>query len=36
MRFLNEKDKLIRVTDEGTIKVTMHVNQSKPKEKEAL
>jgi len=28
--FLNEKDKLIRVTDEGSIKVTMHVNQSKP------
>lgn len=28
--FLNEEDKLIRVTDEGSIKVTMHVNQSKP------
>ena len=28
--FLNQKDKLIRVTDEGSIKVTMHVNQSKP------
>ena len=28
--FLNDKDKLIRVTDEGSIKVTMHVNQSKP------
>ena len=24
--FLNEKDKLIRITDEGSIKVTMHVN----------
>lgn len=28
--YLNDKDKLIRVTDEGSIKVTMHVNQSKP------
>ena len=28
--FLNKQDKLIRVTDEGSIKVTMHVNQSKP------
>lgn len=28
--FLNKEDKLIRVTDEGTIKVTMHINQSKP------
>lgn len=34
--FLNEKDKLIRVTDEGTIKVTMHVNQSKPEIKEGI
>lgn len=34
--FLNEEDKLIRITDEGTIKVTMHVNQSKPKEKKAI
>lgn len=34
--FLNKEDKLIRVTDEGSIKVTMHVNQSKPKEKEAI
>lgn len=28
--FLKQKDKLIRVTDEGSIKVTMHVNQSHP------
>lgn len=34
--FLNKEDKLIRVTDEGKIKVTMHVNQSKPEEKEAI
>ena len=34
--FLNETDKLIRVTDEGTIKVTMHVNQSKPEKKAAI
>lgn len=34
--FLNEKDKLIRVTDEGSIKVTMHVNQSKPDIKEGI
>lgn len=35
-KYLNEYDKLIRVTDEGSIKVTMHVNQSKPKIKEAI
>ena len=29
-KFLNQKDKLIRVTDEGSIKVTMHVHQSQP------
>lgn len=29
-QFLNQKDKLIRVTDEGSIKVTMHVHQSQP------
>lgn len=34
--FLNKKDKLIRLTDEGNIKVTMHVNQSNPKIKEAI
>lgn len=34
--FLNQKDKLIRVTDEGSIKVTMHINQSKPDIKEAI
>jgi len=34
--FLNEEDKLIRVTDEGSIKVTMHINQSKPEIKEAI
>lgn len=28
--FLNKRDKLIRVTYEGSIKVTMHVNQSQP------
>lgn len=28
--YLNSEDKLIRVTDEGSIKVTMHVHQSKP------
>lgn len=28
--FLNRKDKLIRVTDEGSIKVTMHIHQSQP------
>ena len=34
--FLNNQDKLIRVTDEGNIKVTMHVNQSKPEIKEGI
>lgn len=34
--FLNKQDKLIRVTDEGSIKVTMHVNQSKPDIKEGI
>lgn len=34
--FLNQQDKLIRVTDEGSIKVTMHVNQSKPEIKEGI
>lgn len=34
--YLNEKDKLIRVTDEGSIKVTMHVNQSKPDIKKGI
>jgi len=34
--FLNEKDKLIRVTDEENIKVSMHVNQSNPEIKEAI
>ncbi len=34
--FLNKHDKLIRVTDEGSIKVTMHVNQSKPEIKEGI
>ncbi len=28
--FLSQQDKLIRVTDEGNIKVTMHMNQSRP------
>lgn len=34
--FLNQKDKLIRVTDEGSIKVTMHVHQSKPEIKAGI
>lgn len=34
--YLKQKDKLIRVTDEGSIKVTMHVNQSKPEVKEGI
>ena len=34
--YLNEKDKLIRVTVEGSIKVTMHVNQSKPNIKSGI
>ena len=34
--FLKKRDKLIRVTDEGSIKVTMHINQSNPKEKEEI
>lgn len=35
-KYLKEWDKLIRVTDEGSIKVTMHVNQSKPEIKEGI
>lgn len=34
--FLNQKDKLIRITDEGSIKVTMHVHQSQPEIKEEI
>lgn len=34
--FLNQKDKLIRVTEEGSIKVTMHINQSNPEAKEEI
>lgn len=34
--FLNQKDKLIRVTDEGSIKVTMHVHQSHPEIKAGI
>lgn len=34
--FLTQKDKLIRVTDEGSIKVTMHINQSKPEMKKGI
>ncbi len=34
--YLTKHDKLIRVTDEGSIKVTMHVNQSKPDIKEGI
>ena len=35
-KYLNQYDKLIRVTDEGDIKVTMHVNQSNPDVKEVI
>ena len=35
-QFLNQKDKLIRVTDEGSIKVTMHVHQSQPEIKAGI
>lgn len=34
--FLNKKDKLIRITDEGNVKVTMHVNQSDPESKKGI
>lgn len=34
--FLNKEDKLIRVTDEGNIKVTMHINQSNPQTKKEI
>lgn len=34
--FLNQKDKLIRVTEEDSIKVTMHINQSNPEAKEEI
>lgn len=34
--FLDKKDKLIRITDEGSTKVTMHVNQSNPNTKKAI
>lgn len=33
---LTKKDKLIRITDEGSVKVTMHVNQSKQDEKQEI
>lgn len=33
---LKKKDKLIRITDEGSIKVSMHVNQSNPKIKKII
>ena len=35
-QFLTQKDKLIRVTDEGNIKVTMHINQSDPTKKREI
>lgn len=35
-QFLNQRDKLIRVTDEGSIKVTMHVHQSQPEIKAGI
>lgn len=34
--YLNNEDKLIRITDEGSIKVTMHVNQSTPETKKGI
>lgn len=34
--FLSKEDKLIRVTDEGNIKVTMHINQSNPETKREI
>ena len=34
--FLTKKDKLIRITDEGNIKVTMHINQSNPELKSEI
>ena len=36
LAYINQKDKLIRITEEGTVKVTMHVNQSKPDIKEGI
>ncbi len=36
LAYINQKDKLIRITEEGTVKVTMHVNQSKPEIKEGI
>lgn len=35
-QFLMQKDKLIRITDEGTIKVTMHIHQSHPEIKREI
>lgn len=35
-KYLQQEDKLIRVTEEGTTKVTMHIHQSKPDIKEAI
>lgn len=34
--FLDKRDKLIRVTDANTVKVTMHINQSRPEEKDEI
>jgi len=34
--FLQEEDKLIRITEEGSIKVTMHVHQTYPDIKEGI
>ena len=36
LAFINQKDKLIRITEEGTVKVTMHINQSNPDTKEEI
>mgnify|MGYP001039519140 CR=1 FL=1 len=35
-KYMKDYDKLIRVTDEGSIKVTMHIHQSDPNIKEAI
>ncbi len=35
-KYMKDCDKLIRVTDEGSIKVTMHIHQSDPNIKEAI
>lgn len=36
MEYLLQKDKLIRITEEGSIKVTMHIHQSNPEIKKEI